>query len=357
MRNRSPEKTPPSSRFIKQEDTISALREVNECLDEINQDLFDVSDADNLRSKTNPYESVAFFTIDARPTNRASAIANAAPYDLQHTSRLDHYKDTIENRRIILSKTALGKALATREPEFMTSEMNSNQLMWAHRVHIGDEVPAAVQIAYTLNSPENWLYPGNDTLEKVWKKNEKGFVKAAKALMSLTPPGGSLTKSLEVAPPVHPDFVVLSWDGINSTGDVLSYRYPTYEAYLEAWKAKRAQITEAHNVTVLDRGDGEHIFVPLNVNPFDDSQVRHMSKRDILPLITELQSAHNQIAEDFKPDIFRRIKLGVGIGNVEEDQDNLPTGQVITEIESLRASSQDSVFYTPEAKRVLFDTK
>lgn len=357
MRNASKETEPQPSRFLKQSQTLDVLNTVQNSLDCLNEDLHQAGFDDNPQSKSHPYERSAFFTIDTRPTDRASAIASSVSYGLDRSPRLDFYKDNIENRRIILSKTALGIALQDKSPHFTVSEMNSNQLMWAHPLFVDGEQTAAVQIGFTLNSHDHWIYPGNDDIEKIWHKHERGLAKAARDLTLLTPPNGSLTKSLEIAPPVSPTDFVISWDVVNSSRDVLSPLYPIHEAYLETWKAKRAQLTKDFDVTVLDRGDGEHIVVPLTASPFNDAQIREISKRTVLPLVRELKTAHDEIAKDFIPDIFRSINIGVGIGNTEEDQNGLPTGQVFTEIQSLRSKAVQPIFFTPEAQRILFENK
>jgi len=352
-------KTPKkSSRFINQPETVSTLAEVQNALDGFNLSHSEAAHDNNPRSATHPYEGAVFFNIDSRPSNRATAVAHS-PFDgFKDDPRLDFFDTNIKDHRVILSQTALGEALKEKSPSFMTSRMNPNQRVWSHPLEVGGVQTSIIQFADTTNvEEENWTYTGNDEADKIWDKHKITLTEAARALASLALKTTSLSKTLEKAPPVAFDSWMLSWDVINSTPDVLSKKYPTHEAYLEAWKARRNEITEAYGAKILDRGDGEHIILPLFSDPYSDYQTKSYANRIVQPLAKELLNAHAEIADDFMPTIFRRINIGVGVGNIEEDQDGNPTGQVVTEVESLRDGASEPIFYTPTMKSFLDETK
>lgn len=371
MKKRSTVEPEPSPRFISQPETIATLAQGAEVLKALNEAFYTVSYEQNpetAKSKDpvnkTPYESVALFSLDTRPTNRASTLLYLPASELAPSERLDFSMDSIVNRRVILSHTALGQSLKEdREPTFRTSLMNpEKQLVMAFPLvldtpHEPERVIAAAQLSYTINQNPEWNYPGNDDLEKVWRSNKGAITELTRALGSLAQKTDSLSKKLEIAPPVTPNAYVIQWDIRNSTKSVLSYEYPIFEAYLEAWKEERQRITEPYNVQVLDRGEGEFIIIPftnrLDVN--STYEVNRFGQTAIEPLVTQLIEAHARIAAAFAPHIFPRIYTGVGLGNVEEDQNNQPTGQVLWDV--AKTSTIDpaaQVSYTATARQAIF---
>jgi len=352
----SPEsaKPPVYVSFKNQSETQATLAMAQERLDALNDDYHYLSADMNPRSNTYPYEEVTLFNIDDRPTDRASAIAQSHSYDLTRDTRLEFSKDNISNRRIILSQTALGAALKENKPQFMASYMNKNHAVWAHPLFTDDEQTAAVQLAFTVNQDPNWNYPGNDDVEKVFKKHQEPLNEVAQVLAELSLKTSSLSKSLEIQPPTTPDAFIVSWDVINSSFNVLSDRYATHEAYLEAWKAEREKITQTFNATILDRGDGEHIIIPIEADLNSPGSIKAFGKQNMQPLIETLRATHAAIAQAYAPAIFPKIALRVGVGNFENNQSNLPTSQAITETVKLaRYEPETLTAYTPQARAML----
>jgi len=340
--------------FKNRSDTQSTLAMAQERLDALNEDYHYLSADMNPRSSTHPYEEVTLFNIDSRPTDRASAIAQSHSYDIARDARLEFSKDNISNRRIILSQTALGAALGGNKPQFMASYMNKNHAVWAHPLFTDGEQTAAIQLAFTMNQNPNWNYPGNDDVEKVFKRHAEPLNEVAQVLAELSVKTSSLSKSLEIQPPTTPDAFIVSWDVINSSFNVLSDRYATHEAYLEAWKAERQKITETYNATVLDRGDGEHIIVPIKADLNNPGSIKAFGKQNMHPLIEELGATHAAVAQAYAPAIFPKIALRVGVGNFENNQSDLPTSQAITETVKLaRYEPETLTAYTPQARDIL----
>jgi len=352
----SPESIEPSVyvSFKNRSDTQATLAMAQERLDALNDDYHYLSADMNPHSESHPYEEATLFTIDTRPTDRASAVAQSHSYDLIRDPRLEFSKDNIKNRRIILSQTALGVALKENKPQFMASYMNKNHAVWTHPLFTDGKQTAAIQLAFTMNQNPNWNYPGNDEVEKVFKQHQEPLNEAAQALADLSLKTSSLSKSLEIQPPTTPDAFIVSWDVINSSYNVLSDRYATHEAYLEAWKAEREKITQPYNATILDRGDGEHIVVPIKADLNNLRSVKEFGKQNIHSLIEELQLAHAAVAKAYTPTIFPKIAVRVGVGNFENNQSNLPTSQAITETVKL-AQYEPETFtaYTPQAREIL----
>lgn len=340
--------------FKNHSETKASLALAQERLDALNEDYHYLSADMNPRSDTHPYEEVTLFNIDTRPTDRASAIVQSHSYDLARDPRLEFSKENISNRRIILSQTALGAALKETKPQFMASYMNKNHAVWAHPLFTNGEQTAAIQLAFTMNKNSSWNYPGNDEVETVFKRHQEPLNEVAQILAELSIKTTSLSKSLEIHPPTTPDAFIVSWDVINSSFNVLSDRYATHEAYLEAWKAERAKITQTYNATVLDRGDGEHLIVPIKADLNNQGSVKEFGKQHIHPLIEELRATHAAVAQAYAPAIFPKIALRVGLGNFENNQSNLPTSQAITETVKLaRYEPETFIAYTPQARKVL----
>lgn len=345
---------PQYTRFKDRPETEAVLQFAQEQIDGLNEDYNFLSADLNPRIDTHPYEQVTLFHIDKRPENRASAIVQAHSYELVDDERLDFSNTSIANRRIILSQTALGAALEEKTPQFMTSYMNQNHVVWAHPLMANGEQAAAIQLAFTQNQHPEWLLPSNDAVEKVFEKHQKPLNEVARALADLALKTTSLSKSLEIQPPITPDSFIISWDITDSSRAVLSDQYAAHESYLDAWKAERDAITREYGVTILDRGDGEHIIIPINTDVHQQHLVNVFSKRTIPPLLRKLQAAHTAIAQSYKPDLFPKISFRVGVGNFEENQNGFLTSQDITE--TVKKSAYDNstdASYTAKARTIL----
>lgn len=349
-----------SPRFINQQGTINTLNAAQERLDSLNEDYYDLSLQDNPRLKTQPYEGAVLFSVDKRPTNRASTLLHSPADELGHTGRLRFSQSTLEGKRIILSQSALQSSLIdgeqNRSQTFHSSLMNPDeQIVWAQPlVHEGENV-AAVQLAYTINQTPEWIYPSNDDVDKIWEKHRKPMAEVAKDLAALSLKTDSLSKSLEIMPPITSNAFVIQWDVVNSRANALTSHYATQEAYLETWKAARAEITKKLGVAVLDRGDGEFIVLPIeHINVHNRADVGLYAKREILPVINQLVETHNNIAAAYEPTLFEKIRISVGLGNIEEDQDGQPTGQVLYELKNLADSSAKPLSFSPQAEKLLY---
>lgn len=352
-----------SLRFIHQHDTIDTLAMAQEHLESINYDYDSLGFDNNPASTTHPYEGVILFNVDTRPTNRASALLHAASYGTdgaRRDARLGFFRDNIEGRRIILGQSALQESLndgeKNRSQTFHDSKMNSgNQMVWAQPlVHEGKNV-AAIQLAYTLNQTQNWNYPSNDAVDKIWEKHRRPMAEVAKALADLALKTSSLSKSLEIKPPIAPNAFVIQWDVINSRSDALNGNYATQEAYLETWKAARAEITKELGATILDRGDGEYIILPFERTALRDSMVvRRYSKNEIAAFVERLVKQHAKVAQSYLPEIFKQIKVTVDAGNIEEDQDGQPTGEVLYALKNSADTSTESLVFSEAAKKILY---
>jgi hypothetical protein len=342
-------------RFIDRSDVRDGLALAHERLQALNDDYHNLSVDMNPHSASHPYEQVTLFTIDNQPTNRASAIAQADAYGLEQDARLDFSKESITNRRIILSQTALGAALNKKKPQFMTSYMNKNHEVWAHPLYVGQQQTAAIQLAFTKSQESHWNLPSSNDVEKVFKKHKHSLGKVAKSLAMLSLDTRSLSKSLELQPPVTPDSFMISWDVINSSGDVLSSRYPTHERYLDAFKKRlKADVTDGYDATALDRGDGEHIIIPISGDLNDKNSIKSFGQQHINPLVDKLQATHDVVAKAYSKTISPTIAVRVGIGNFEANENNFLTSQAITEtVKKARRRQGSPVAYTAEAGRLL----
>lgn len=376
MKSRSPAEPEPSPRFISQPETIATLAQGNKMLQVLNEAYFNLSEEQNPSVQLHkpydypslPYESIALFSIDRRPANRASTLMHIHVPGLEHSGRLDFSIDNIINRRVILSRTALGQSLREDkgEPTFRTSLMNpDHHLTWAHPLVVDtpqepEHLVGAVQLTYTMNHNPDWNYPGNDDVEKIWRAHKQSIQQFTQSLGALATKTESLSRKLEIAPPTTPNAYVIQWDVKDSTRRALSWEYPTFDAYLEAWKEERRRITEPYGVEVLDRGEGEFIIVPFTsrVDVNSPYEIRQFGKTTIQPLVSKLLEAHDRVANAFLPTIFPKIYTGVGLGNIEEDSHDLPTGQVLWDVARMtRNNPEGQITYTEAAQIALFDNE
>jgi hypothetical protein len=360
MSTRAVSQRPESLRFTHQKDTVDTLAMAQERLDAINYDCDELASRNNHNLDSHPYEGVVLFGIDARPTDRASALLHASSYGMDRNERLNFFEDTIKDRRIILSQSALQASLqdgeSNRYQTFHDSKMNyGNQIVWAQPlVHEGKNV-AAVQLAFSINRTPNWNLPSNDGLDTIWQKHRAPMAEVARSIADLALKTSSLSKSLEIMPPVTPNAFVIQWDVVKSRSDALNQNYAKQEAYLETWKAAREEITKATGARILDRGDGEFIILPINQKDLNnDTAVRRYSKHEMLPIVDALVKKHAEIAYAYLPELFKKIKVTVGVGNIEEDQDGKPTGQVLYELKNLADYSTKSLVFSPAAEKILF---
>lgn len=354
----------PPLHFLDRKDTKEALEEADDALTGLNDDYSMLSQDKNSRLLSAPYEGALLFTLDSPSSTYASGILHKPAYGLEQSERLDFVNETAAHHRVMLSQTALGAALKEdrKEPSFRSSRMNpSHQTVWAHPLvahdrHGKEELVGAIQLAATINDQPDWSQFGNDEVAMIWKSHHRTFERVARSLSALAQKAPSLSRSLEIAPPVTPNAYVIQWDVRNSTRTALSDNYPAFDAYLEAWKIQREKLTEELGVRILDRGEGEFIIVPLDerLNLNDPKIVSRFGRDTVEPLVQNLLTAHHRVADAFRPTLFPHIYMGVGLGAIEDDKNNNPTGQVLWDIARTTSINSGSVIsYTDSAKKAL----
>jgi len=362
MKPRPVPQRPESLRFIHQQQTIDTLAVAKESLDALNDDYCDLDHTNNPRLNTRPYEGAVLFGIedDKHLPDRGFALLHSEAYDLDRGARLNFYKGAIDNKRVILSQTAIAETLKdsqkNRDQSFHSSKMNpTGQIVWGQPLLRNDQNVGVVQLAYTINENPDWTYPSNEAVDKIWENHQRPMAEVARSLADLALKTNSLSKSLEILPPVTPNSFVIQWDVVNSRRDAMSSNYAAQEAYLESWKAARAEITDGSGARILDRGDGEFIILPINQRDLNNTAaVGQYSKREIMPIVNELVKKHAEIAAAYFPDLYKKIKVTVGAGNIEDDQDGRPNGQVLYELKNLADSSAKPLAFSPSAEKLLF---
>lgn len=370
MRTRSNAEPEPSLRFLDQPETIATLAAAENLLAGLNDQYDDLSYDLNSKLSSHPYEGTTLFTFDtpfapgALPANdRASAILHKTSYALENSRRLDFTSDSVVRRRVILSQTALGAALKEdRTPTFRTSHMNPmGQILFTHPLivdepHLEEPIIGAVTLSYTINQEPRWTYPTQDAIEAIWDDNKKETREVARALAALAQKTPSLSRSLEIAPPITSNAYVIQVGVCNAERSALSNNYAIFDAYTEALQVERERITERLNVQIVNHVNGETIIVPLSTvyNLNSAYEVNTFGRRVIQPLIAELTDAHERVAKAFYPHLFPRIAMAVGLGVIEEDKNNNPTGKVLWDVARVMNTDSDGVRYTDSAQRALF---
>ena len=349
-----------SPRFIHQPDTIDTLAMAKDRLESLNEDYHALGFQDNPRSTTHPYEGAILYSIDQQPSDRATALLHSPSYGLGNDTRLNFFTSSVKDRRIILSQSALQLSLVDGErnrPQlFHDSRMNpGSQMVWAQPLIYNDKSVAAVQLAFTLNKNPDWQFPSNRDVDTIWEKHKRPMQEVAKALAALATQSPSLSKSLEKMPPVTPNAFVIQWDVINSGLDAIHGSYAVQEAYLDTWKVARNEITKKLCTAVLSRVAGESVILPIHPTDLHNrAALRLYAKQEILPLVNELISAHNTISSAYRPELFKQIKVAVGVGHIEEDHHGQPSGQVLHQLKSLADASTKPLVFSPEAEEILF---
>jgi len=350
---------------ISDKEIIDTLAFAQERLADLNGDLSTESADNNKKLSTDPYESAVFFNIDTRPSNRASALVHTPSYNLpseEYWQRLEFLNDTIVGKRIILSRSALNDSLIDarkkHEQEFHDSLMNpGKQIVFAYPIVHEDAAIAAIQLAFTVNDDKfkHWALPSNKQLDTIWEKHRSSMAEVGSVLAILAMKTSSLSNSFEIQPPDVFDAIVIGWDVVNSRAEVRNGNYSKLVKYLERWKAARTEITKHLGAIALDRGDAEYIILPFNhVDTNNPGAIERYSKRNITPIIETLVNRHEEIAELSLPNMLKKVKFAVGIGNFEEDQDGNLSSKALYELKDLADGSAKSIVYSPAAEKMLF---
>lgn len=354
--NTSFEAPQPQHRFLNREDVQDTLVMTQERLDALNYDYHNLSLDKNPGNLTHPYEQVTLFTIDTKPSDRASAVAQSTSYGINLDRRIEFAQQNIFNHRVNLSQTALGVAIGLKSPLYMNSLMNKDHRVWAHPLLVEGNPVAAVQLAFTVDhfQTKNWKYPESSELEHIFKKHKDALTDSARVLAAFSLQRDSLSRSLEINPPTTPDSFMISWDVINSSKDVLSPRYATHEEYVRTFKGQRAILTDPFKASALDRGDGEHVIIPIRANLNNPADIQQFGRKNIPPLLEKLQFVHGEVAQAYAPDLFPKVRYRVGLGNFEESQEAFRTSQSITEALKMgQAYGNPHISYTQAAHDIL----
>lgn len=350
-------------RFLTHPQTVEMIDLARGALNSLTYDVDTLSRNQNTGT-THPYESAALFIFDRPGRDRASALAYSPANGLEYDDRTDFVRDSILGRSLIQSQSSLGDAVKEDGPDatFRTSRMNPDaQMVWTQPLYTdapgyGDEPIAAVQLTYTLNQNPNWIYPGNDELEDTWKDHRPLFNEVARSLSGLALYTDSLARSLEMEPPVSPNAFVIQWDMRNSTTGALSDSYGSLSAFLDRWKRERDRVTGPYKPQIIDGGDGEFIILQFDklLDIHNPHAIRKYGTSHVQPLLDAMMKEQARIAAAYAPDLFPKLRFGVGLGYVEpDDGDRKPTGQVIWEIARATANTPKQLIYTEEAANAL----
>jgi len=335
------------SRFKTDPQVQSVLAETQQQLQPLNEDL---------AAESTAFNGIVYYGTERRHYGTANALLSLDAPDIA-TERNDFRRQNIDNHRVDLAATALGRTIRGQNGLFVASEMNtSNHMTWGHVSKIKDRVAGVTQFAFSV---ADGTLPSNRKMDAIWEKHASSIEDIAYALDSLASTTDSLGDSLELLPPTTPTAYLVRYDIVNSTEAATSDRYGALRSYQAKWDGELSKLVESYGSTLINEGDGHTIVIPLP--PYTDVNsaldIRMFGTSHIKPLIEKMQLSHQELAALYS-DLDPHIRLSIGLGHLEEDLHGKLTGPVMFEIGNMmKQAPHEPITYTEAAQKALLFNK
>ena len=298
------------------------------------------------------FDGLVTFSIDNWHEQSASAVATLQP-PTDDNERFAFYRTNIAHNRIDLAATAFGDAMHMHDPQYLKSRMNpKHHHTYAPRVVIDGRVTGGVQAAF--NTTYGDVIP-EKKLEAIWKQYTPAIQAVMHEFDQLADPKKmrSIGDTLELLAPTTPNAFIISWDMAGSTAMALSdEKYGALRNYLLDAKGIFNQLSSSYKGDYHDNGDGQDmiIWLPNDVDRSDPKSVGAFGHTTILPLLSDIQSAQQELVESDYQDINPKIRLAIGLAHVEKNHFEGRTSRELWEIDQvMNIAPRSAVGYTRAA--------
>lgn len=356
-------------RFLKQEQTVKFLELADATLTSLNYYFDCLSHDDNSTSQSlgdkraqdpvfnrflQPYEGAVLFAFD-QPIRAprdidnhttASALLFKQSTDNPDSTRLEFTKDEVVDRRVFLHQTSIPDGIFhDRAPTLRSSRLNFGKQAVMNYPLVIDPLAdkraiiGSIELDYTINQDRNWVYPAEKDIEKIWSSHRKSIHELSRALAELAGRTMSLSRSLEIAPPINPNAYVVYWTVNKLPQPTIPGNYPIFSAYLENYKSEISLLTNSladklsTDIQVVDGIDSQHIIISMdNVDTTNPKAVQLFNQQVIEPFKISILKAYQAIASSFSPDIFVDIRVNSAPGVIENGLKGEPIGPVLYQL-------------------------
>lgn len=303
-------------------------------------------------SKIPSFISAALFVKDQLYQHEASTVSVVSAPNI-HKDDVEFMDRSLKKRRIDLSSTAAGHTFLTHQSELAASRMNpAHHITWGVYAEPTPGHAAVLQLAFDrkkadLLNEEIIAATVHPHLSRIWA--------IAGLLTDEAIKKESLADELMMNIPATPNAYVVKWDSIHSTEMVTSH-YAPYRHYLKQFMRATIRLTEAYSGEVTShQGDSQDIVIPLpaTIDKANLQQVGIFGRDAILPFVRDVTTTHNTIAARY-PGLAPKIRIGIGLGYVEQLHAMQTTGPVFWELASaLKAHGSNEPAFNSAAKIVL----
>lgn len=303
-------------------------------------------------SKLPSFISAALFVKDQSYQHEASTVSVVSAPNI-HKDDVEFMDRSLKKRRIDLGSTAAGHTFLTHQSELAASRMNPiRHVTWGVYAEPTPGHAAVLQLAFDRKKADS-LNEGiiaaivRPHLSKIWA--------IAGLLTDEAIKKESLADELMMNIPATPNSYVVKWDSIHST-EMVTSSYALYRHYLKQFMRATIRLTEVYGGEVTShQGDSQDIVIPLQpaIDKANLQQVGIFGRDTVLPFVRDVTTTHNTIAAHY-PGLAPKIRIGVGLGYVEQLHAMQATGPVFWELAStLKAYDSNEPAFNSAAKIVL----
>lgn len=319
--------------------THRLLSDAGEALGALNEEISNAS-------PTN--EGIVLFTPDDFHVGSANAVLSLDGHNTA-AETLRFRKENIDGHRIVLGSTAVGYLMGRPRPEFRQSRMSPEDITWGGTYRDQKGKAHTVQAVFSMH--EGGDLPNEDDMARLWQRYLPDVAEAVSLVNQVVPEGESLSTALELLPPVTPNAYVVRWDSVGSSRIATTDRYGSYASYRGKWLSTVDQILRAYPHATNNQGDGQNIALWLHgIDVNVDPEIRQYGTQTVMPIIEKLEAAHRALAAQY-PDFSPRIRIGVGLGHLEEGYDAEKTGPVLWEVADLMKQSPEAHLHMTQAAK------
>lgn len=296
--------------------------------------------------------SAALFVKDQLYQHEASTVSVVSAPNI-HKNDVEFMDKALKKRRIDLSSTAAGHTFLTHQSELTASRMNpGHHVTWGVYAEPTPGHASVLQLAFDRKKASSL---NEDTIAATIRPHLSKIWAIAGLLTDEAIKKESLADELMMDIPATPNAYVVKWDSVHSTKMVAS-NYALYRHYLKQFMRTTIRLTEAYGGEVTShQGDSQDIVIPLadTVDKANLHQVGVFGRDTVLPLVRDITTTHNTIAAHY-PTLAPKIRIGVGLGYIEQLHAMQTTGPVFWELASaLKTNGNNEPTFNAAAKIVL----
>lgn len=304
-------------------------------------------------SKTTPFISAGLFVRDKFYKNEANtaSIVNTpvVPFEF-----IEFTESSVRGCRVDLTSTVLGKIFSTHESRLEISKLDpKHHITWGIYTQPAPGHDAVLQLIFDRQQSHlidesllpDLIYP---VLAPIWRSTAL-LAKEAERGQDL-----SLADELLLNVPATPNAYIIKWDVLKSTR-YIPHNYPLFRHYLLRFELAIERFLRQYGGRITEyEGDSQNIVIdlPRTMDRSNLVDVGTFGRMTALAFVQHLVRFHNSLALHY-PELAPKIRIGLGLGYVEQVATGEVTGPIFWELAGLMRNESHEQLAINQAAQIV----